>query len=134
MKIRKIKYVIGLAFILLGLGIILATSLPKSMQYYVTVDELMKDQNKYKGKELKVAGKVKKGTLLKEDSTLTWDFQIYNQNDIIAVHYQGAMPDTFKEEADVVITGTVQPSGEISATHVLAKCASRYEEKLKPTL
>jgi cytochrome c-type biogenesis protein CcmE len=48
------------------------------------------------------------------------------------VNYKGALPDTFKEGAEVVVTGTLHESGTMAATDVLAKCASRYEEKLGP--
>lgn len=132
MNFRQTKWVIGLSLIVVGIGIIVATSLPKSMQYYVTVDELVKDRSQYVGKEIKVAGKVLKGSIQKENENLFWNFQVENADQVIPVSYRGAMPDTFKEEAEVVITGKFLQNGQMQATNVLAKCASRYEEKLTP--
>lgn len=133
MKLRQTKYVIGIAFILVGVGIVVATTLPKSMQYYVTVDELFAKESKYLGKELKVAGKVKQGSIQKSEKDISWKFEVENGGQTMNVAYRGAMPDTFKEGADVVITGTLGEGREMVATNVLAKCASRYEEKLKPS-
>ena len=52
---------------------------------------------------------------------------------MISVSYKGAVPDTFEEDADVVITGLFDRKDHITASHVLAKCASRYEEDLTPS-
>lgn len=132
MKIRQTKYIIGFAFILLGIGIVVATTLPKSFKYYVTVDELMAHERKFAGHELKVAGKVKDGTVQQSEKDLLTRFDMINEGRTVAVTYRGPLPDTFKEGVDVVVTGTFDTSGHINANHVLAKCASRYEEKLTP--
>jgi cytochrome c-type biogenesis protein CcmE len=132
MKIRQTKWIIGAVLIAIGAGIVLATSLPKSTQYYVTVDELMSDRPLYSGKQLKVAGKVTAGSVQKQDQSLRWRFRVESENKDVWVNYRGAMPDTFKEGADVVVTGTFETTGELTAVNVLAKCASKYEEKLEP--
>ncbi len=125
---------VGGAAILVGIGIVISTFLPKSMQYYLTVDELLSSPSEYSGKELKVAGKVALGSVDKDSKSLEWKFRVENASKAISVTYVGAMPDTFKEGADVVVTGHLDRKGHMLASHVLAKCASRYEEKLKPGL
>jgi cytochrome c-type biogenesis protein CcmE len=132
MRIRKTKYVIGGVFLLLGVGIILATALPKSLQYYMTVDELMAKGKEFQGKELKVAGKVETGSLKSGADAMTHNFRVINAGKAVAVTYRGPLPDTFKEGVDVVVTGKYVSEGTIVASDVLAKCASRYEERLKP--
>jgi cytochrome c-type biogenesis protein CcmE len=133
MKFRQTKWVIGIAFVLLGLGIILTTNLPSSLQYYVTVDEFFHNVKKYDNLEIKVAGKVVPGSIVKSSDGMSWNFEVQNEGSKIPVEYRGAMPDTFKEDADVVVTGTYKEP-TFAAKHVLAKCASRYEEKLTPKL
>lgn len=132
MKLKQTQWIIGLAFIALGIVIVMVSTLPKSTQYYVTVDELLKDKSKYTENALKVAGKVKEGSVVKDDKTMTWTFDVENNDRKIKVIYTGAMPDTFKETADVVVTGAFNGEDLVKATEVLAKCASRYEEKLTP--
>jgi len=133
MNFRKTKWIIGIAFVLLGLGIILTTSLPNSLQYYVTVDEFSRDITKYQDQEIKIAGKVVPGSINKSQNSQDWKFAIQNADASVPVNYHGALPDTFKENADVVVTGTYKDQ-VFTANNVLAKCASRYEEKMKPKL
>jgi len=131
-NVKKTKFVIGFFFIAVGLAIVVVTLLPKSMQYYVTVDELLAQEKKYMGQELKVAGKVAMGSVEKSEKDFFIRFRVENADKAVTVDYRGAVPDTFKEGADVVVTGTLNERGTVDASNVLAKCASRYEEKLKP--
>ncbi len=133
MNIKQTKWIIGIAFVLLGLVIILTTNLPSSLQYYVTVDEFFHDMKKYDNLEIKIAGKVIPNSIVKSSDGMDWKFEIQNNNSKIQVSYRGAMPDTFKGDADVVVTG-IYKEPVFTANHVLAKCASRYEEKLNPKL
>jgi cytochrome c-type biogenesis protein CcmE len=133
MNLKKTKWIFGIAFVLLGLGIILTTSLPESLQYYVTVDEFFLDIPKYDKQEIKIAGKVVPGSIVKADNGMDWKFEIQNKDQKIEIAYRGAMPDTFKDDADVVATGKYQ-APVFTANNILAKCASRYEEKLQPKL
>jgi cytochrome c-type biogenesis protein CcmE len=132
MKLRQTKWIIGGALIAVGVGIVLATSLLKATQYYVTVEELIHGSPEYVGKELKVAGKVSAGSVQKADGNLRWRFRIEGGDQAVWVNYRGSVPDTFKEGADVVVTGTFEPTGEMAAVSILAKCASKYEERLDP--
>ena len=135
MNIKNAKWIIPLFFILIGVGVMVSTTLPKSTQYYLTVDELLaKEQKIEKDQEFKVAGKVVEGSIEHDQKTAVWNFAVINNGKVINVHFQGAMPDTFKEDAEVVVTGKLESSDKVIASSVLAKCASRYEEKLEPTL
>ncbi len=134
MKLKQTQTIILIVFILLGLAIMVTSILPKSTHYYVTVDELLLDLNKYQNREIKVAGQVLPKSIVKNDQTMTWNFKVQNNDKVIDVTYTGAMPDTFKDEAQVVVSGSLLSSNQFQASHVLAKCASRYEEKLQPGL
>ena len=46
----------------------------------------------------------------------------------LPVTYQGIIPDTFKENAEVVVEGFYHPQKTVfRATTLLAKCPSKYE-------
>lgn len=132
MRMRQTKWIIGLGFIAIGVLIVVVSLLPKSTQYYVTVDELLGDRAKYGNEALKVAGKVREGTIRQDEKDSRWEFTIENGDQTLPVVYKGAMPDTFKDTVEVVVTGKLGDDGRFVATDVLAKCASRYEEKLQP--
>lgn len=132
-KLKQTKYVFLIGFALLGLVILLTTTLPNSFQYYLTVTEYKDDFEKYKDIEVKLAGHVVPGTIIEDANNAIWKFQVFHEDATMNVYYQGAMPDTFNDEAEVVLTGTFQDE-KFVANHVLAKCASRYEEKLDQPL
>ncbi len=46
------------------------------------------------------------------------------------VKYNGIVPDTFKEDSEVVVEGAWDSaSGEFEASVLLAKCPSKYESR-----
>ncbi len=131
-RLYQTKWIIGIAFILLGIGIMLASSLPKSFSYYVTVAELMKERRHFQDQDLKVAGTVLPGSIQQGEDPLAWSFEVTHAEDVLPVVYRGAVPDMFKGGAEVVVTGRLNGKGQLVASELLAKCASRYEAKLKP--
>ena len=44
------------------------------------------------------------------------------------VDYQGALPDTFREGAEVIVEGRLRTTG-FNATSVITKCPSKYEKE-----
>ena len=45
------------------------------------------------------------------------------------IRYRGIVPDTFQDEADVVLEGITGPDKVFAADTLLAKCPSKYEGK-----
>jgi cytochrome c-type biogenesis protein CcmE len=52
----------------------------------------------------------------------------------ISVQYNGAVPDTFKDNAEVIITGALRENGVFEARDLVAKCPSKYEAAEKDML
>jgi cytochrome c-type biogenesis protein CcmE len=50
--------------------------------------------------------------------------------DIVEASYTGVVPDTFKDEAEVVLHGQLTPTG-FKSDNIIAKCPSKYEAKEK---
>jgi cytochrome c-type biogenesis protein CcmE len=44
------------------------------------------------------------------------------------VIYNGPKPDLLKNEAQAILSGTVNADGSFTATEVLLKCPTKYEE------
>jgi cytochrome c-type biogenesis protein CcmE len=57
------------------------------------------------------------------------DFVLLEQGKTLPVRYVGndLLPDTFKDGAQCLVEGKVQPDGRFVAETVQAKCASKYE-------
>jgi cytochrome c-type biogenesis protein CcmE len=128
--------VVGLAF-----GGLLYASLSDSAEYYKHVDEVMASPAQWHGKKLQLHGYAHE-IGRKRDSL---DYQFYvsaDQNkpaegdrNVVRAYYSGVVPDTFKEDAEVVVKGTLQPDGtfQVQPDGVIAKCPSKYDAKAAPS-
>lgn len=128
---KKHFYITGFFVILGALAYLMTTSFQSSLQYYVTVSEALAAKADLQDKILKVAGKASQIERVEESGRSVYRFQVVEDASAIPVVYPGFIPDTFKEGADVVVTGSLQDNGEFKATHILAKCASKYQAKIE---
>ena len=107
------------------------TSMQDGTAYYKHVDEVMVEPAAWAGKRLQVHGYA--SNIRWKKSEMDFLFQIENNGHVVQAEYTGVVPDTFKEDAEVVVSGhlnghtlIVEPNG------IMAKCPSKYEAK--PTL
>jgi cytochrome c-type biogenesis protein CcmE len=121
-KIGATSFVLLVAF-----GILLYSTLGESMQYYKYVDEVMAEPQAWQGKPLQVHGYVVKGSIGRKRDALEYQFDIQRNGKTIRAYYTGIVPDTFKDDSEVVLTGRLTDQG-FMATDMTAKCPSKYEE------
>jgi cytochrome c-type biogenesis protein CcmE len=135
---KQSKFVAGALAVLGVVGYLMVTGMKDSMVYYYTPDELAAkvaaDPTVHEV-GVKVGGRVVPGTVRFDQRTLDLRFEmtdIATGRTHFAVHYQGPLPDTFKEGRDVVAEGQLTRAGVFEATTVLTKCGSRYEGVQQP--
>ncbi len=125
-----------LKFLLIGLGIVatmlfmLVVATQKSdsgFAYYVTVREF-NEKGEPKG-HFRVNGKVSAGTInrLPGGRQVTFTIRDKDGGATLPVDYAGVIPDTFVDDADVVVEGKRRGDGVFEASTLLAKCPSKYE-------
>ena len=119
---------IGLTGVVLAtaFGVLLYSSLGESLQYYKYVDEVMAEPAAWHGKNLQVHGTVVPDSIGKKDNTLEWRFDIQRNGKVLRAYYTGVVPDTFKADSEVVLTGRLDDTG-FHATEMTAKCPSKYD-------
>lgn len=123
-----------LKFLVLGTGILVSMALllvaamgqPGSFAYYLTVSEFLASPDRDED-AFRVNGKVLEGTIERLSSGREVAFRMSDGAATLAVRYQGIIPDTFVDRADVVVEGRLQEDGEFVAHTLLAKCPSKYE-------
>jgi cytochrome c-type biogenesis protein CcmE len=123
----QIKIIAGIA-IVAGATLWLALSgFDESKAYFKTVPELEEMGDGAMGKRIKVAGNVQDGTLHRTPKLTTFILELEGKTQ--EIHYTGraALPDTFKEGAQVVADGQMRSDGIFEAKQIQAKCASKYE-------
>ncbi len=77
------------------------------------------------GARIRIGGLVKPGSVERGDN-LQVRFAVTDGKSDISVHYQGIVPDLFREGQGVVAEGKLEPGGTLAADTVLAKHDERY--------
>jgi cytochrome c-type biogenesis protein CcmE len=134
MKARS-KFLIGGSLILGTVGYLMATGIRDTGVYYLTPAELaakVGSDRSYYDVGLKMGARVVKGSIARDVASQTITFRVTDGSASFPVSYRGLAPDTFTDEADVVVEGRLQPDGTFKATTLLAKCGSRFENAPHP--
>ncbi len=76
------------------------------------------------GVPVRLGGLVKEGSWVRNGESN--DFTITDGATEVTTHYQGILPDLFREGQGVVVAGTLTPAGSFAATEVLAKHDENY--------
>jgi cytochrome c-type biogenesis protein CcmE len=122
---KAIKIAVTVVVLAGALGGLMYTTLAQGTEYYIHVDEVMKDPSAWQGKRLQLHGYVT--DLRQRPDSLDYKFQVIYNGKIINARYTGVVPDTFKNDAEVVLKGQLGPDGfAVEPNGVMAKCPSKY--------
>ena len=67
---------------------------------------------------------------MRRRDSLDYRFDVASKGQIVRANYRGIVPDTFKDDAEVVLKVVLTPQGfEVESNGVMAKCPSKYEAK-----
>jgi cytochrome c-type biogenesis protein CcmE len=125
---KTVKIGITATVLLLALGGLLWSTLSEGTEYYKHVDEVMGNPGQWEGKRLQLHGYVVRDSILRKRDSLEYRFAIQNKGRAVHALYTGIVPDTFKDDAEVVLKGRLQPDGfHVDPNGVMAKCPSKYE-------
>ena len=78
------------------------------------------------GHTFRIGGMVTEGSLQRTEGTLAIQFVVTDFQHSIPVHYEGLLPDLFKEGQGVVAHGRLEPSGVFVADDIVAKHDEKY--------
>jgi cytochrome c-type biogenesis protein CcmE len=130
MKHKAVK--IGLTSLVLALafGGLLYSTLAEGTEYYKHVDEVMGQPGEWYGKKLQLHGYIVPNSVFVNKRTLEYRFKVHSNGQTVDARYTGVVPDTFKDDAEVVLKGTLAQDGfTVASNGVMAKCPSKYEPK-----
>ena len=127
MKIAATVAVLTAAFV----GLMYST-LREGTEYYKHVDEVMTTPQQWEGKRLQLHGFVVPGSIYIKPSTLEYKFKVQNKGYVVDASYKGVVPDTFKDDSEVVLKGQLTGQGfHTESNGIMAKCPSKYEAAKK---
>jgi cytochrome c-type biogenesis protein CcmE len=152
---NRVKFVIGGLLVVVAVIVMVISATRNSAQFFLTVAELKDSQEELVGKNLRVSGAVIGESIQvgSEDGTLYFTIAhipgdedeiaarggleaVLHQavdaldNPHLAVSYAGAKPDMLRDEAQAILTGTLNEEGVFIAEELLLKCPTKYEEAL----
>lgn len=127
-----------LKFLVLGCGIvatmggllIVGMSRPGGIAYFLSVSEFLAAPDRASD-GVRINGKVEQGSIVRAASGQDVAFVVTDGTASLPVRYHGIVPDTFVDDADVVVAGRLADDGTFDAHTLLAKCPSKYEAALE---
>ena len=125
------KFIVAGLLIVGAVSYLMVSGFDDTMVYYYTLSELEEKKSDLAGVGLRIHGHVSSGTIRIDRERSQVDFLVMEKETThtLPVTYQGIIPDTFKDGAEVVVEGTYQADRHhFQATILMAKCPSKYEE------
>jgi len=100
----------------------------------MTMDEFLAQKEVLLNEGVRIAGRVRPGTVNWDPKTLALRFSladIRTGGDSLLVFYTGVLPDMFGEGRDVIVEGKYTGDGVFRAHTILTSCPSKYEAEDK---
>lgn len=124
---KSLRAVLSVLVLLSATTAVLYTTVSKGAQAYATVDEVMASPEEFYGKKMQLHGFVVDNSIeQRRTGALEYRFKIRNGDHSVVATYAGIVPDTFKDGAELVLTGKLSAAG-FHADSMTAKCPSKYE-------
>lgn len=100
-------------------------ALRQNMHLYYTPSQVKAGEAPL-GKIFRIGGVVVKNSVHREPGLLKLHFRVTDLQQEVPVVYEGILPDLFREEQGVIVTGQLTSSGFIEAREILAKHDENY--------
>jgi cytochrome c-type biogenesis protein CcmE len=106
-------------------GLFILNAFRSNLVYFYSPTEALEGKVPV-GELFRLGGLVKEGSVKKSADGLKVDFVITDLSKSIDVHYEGALPDLFREGQGVVTQGRIEADNRFVAREVLAKHDEKY--------
>jgi len=110
-----------------GAGVAMALlALNENINLFYSPQEIV-DGKAPVGQLIRAGGMVREGSVVRSDTDLTVSFRVSDlKNAEFTVHFEGILPDLFREGQGVIARGVLRDDGEFVAEEVLAKHDEEY--------
>jgi cytochrome c-type biogenesis protein CcmE len=124
----QVKYLVGAGIILTAIIGLVIFGLTQTGQWAVNLAELKAKGSAAIGQGVRVSGQLEANSVEKDIPANKIAFVLTDGTNRLPVSYHGVVPDTFERAVEVVAEGKLNPDGSFTATNVLARCPSKYDE------
>lgn len=129
-----LRLLIGAVIIIGAIIFMSVRAFQANATYYVTPDEMaqkVKAGQITAGKMVRLAGNIDKGSIQWDSSKLDLRFDAVNNDVIVPIQFNGPLPDSFHMAESVVVEGTYNADGSLTAHNLFVQCPSKYEAEVK---
>jgi cytochrome c-type biogenesis protein CcmE len=123
------KLLLGGAVIAAAIAYAFYLGASSSWQYYLQIDEYLAQIEQFRGKRLRLSGRVASGSLKASPEQREASFVLEGTAHRLPVCYRGSIPDNLAEGRDVVVEGALASDGQFRCETVITRCASKYAAK-----
>ncbi len=121
---RLLALVVGLGLLGAATAMVLAAFNDNLVFFYSPSD--LAEKSIPPGRRIRIGGLVEQQSLVREADSHSVGFRVTDGKTVIAVIYDGVLPDLFREGQGVVAEGRLRADGVFAATSVLAKHDEKY--------
>lgn len=121
---RLVLVLMGVAGVAAASALII-TSLRGNMNYFLSPTKVMAGEVS-EGERFRLGGMVREGSFKRDENGLGVQFVLTDYSNDVTVHYEGILPDLFKEQQAAVTKGKLDANGRFVAEEVLAKHDASY--------
>ncbi len=123
--------VIAVSVVVIGLIVVGSSTSGGAGMYNYTLAQLDRSGDTVDGKDIKVAGKVKKGSVRGQPASDSFRFDVDDgAGHTLTIAYAKLLPDPFEEGRDAIIGGKLTRESDgsrvLRASSLTVKCPSRY--------
>jgi cytochrome c-type biogenesis protein CcmE len=139
---HRLRFIIGVGLIVAAIGYLIVSAVRSTSEYYLTASEVGAREAELMGQTLRIAGRVKPGTIQWDPGSLKLAFVLMplppaEQEGVQAAELKAPVmfnvvstgepkPDMLAGNRDVIVEGRLGVGNVIEARQVMTKCASKY--------
>jgi len=121
---RRLQFISLLVIGISGAAALILFALRQNINVFYTPTQILEHEAPTNHR-FRLGGLVKKGSF-KREGGLAVSFVLTDLKNEMTVHYEGILPDLFREGQGIVSEGTLDSSGNFQAQEVLAKHDENY--------
>lgn len=128
MKAHRQKRLTIILFIAAGMSVAVGLTLfalSQNIDLFYTPTQIANGEVSV-GQRIRVGGMVREGSYIAAGDSLRVQFDATDYANSVPIHYEGILPDLFREGQGVVVEGSLDAAGDFQASRVLAKHDENY--------
>ena len=124
---HRLKVFVSVAVLVAAMGYFAFMAFQSAAVYYLTVGELQERGPTSEGRMVRVSGKLKPDSFVREPGSTLAHFTLTDGSVTLEAVHDGILPDLFfNEHSEIILEGTFPPGGVFESHNVIVKCPSKY--------